>query len=289
MLKLKIAGVPEHFNFPWYYAIEKGLFKEKNIDLIWKDFGEGTGAMQEAINTEAIDLALVLTEGAIRDILKNPVKKIIQAYVNSPLLWGIHTSAKSSAKTMEELKNKKYAISRFGSGSHLMAFVDAENRGWKIKEEQFVIVKNLEGAKNALKNGKADIFFWEKYTTQPLIDAGFFKRIDICPTPWPCFVLEAHQNILEKYPEAIFNLQNIINQTTRVLKNDLSTPQKIAEKYQLKVSQVEEWFAQTEWTTNNEFQKKDLAITQNTLKKLNLIDNIEKNEFFCDIKFCKLF
>ena len=33
MLRLKIGGVPEHFNLPWKLSIEEGRFREKNIYL----------------------------------------------------------------------------------------------------------------------------------------------------------------------------------------------------------------------------------------------------------------
>jgi len=44
MTKIRIGGVPEHFNLPWHLAIEKGEFKKLDIDVSWTDFKGGTGA-----------------------------------------------------------------------------------------------------------------------------------------------------------------------------------------------------------------------------------------------------
>jgi ABC-type nitrate/sulfonate/bicarbonate transport system substrate-binding protein len=34
--KIKIAGVPEHFNIPWHIAIEDGTFKKHGVDVCQK-------------------------------------------------------------------------------------------------------------------------------------------------------------------------------------------------------------------------------------------------------------
>ena len=52
------------------------------------------------------------------------------------------------------MKGKRYAISRFGSGSHLMAIVDAVQRGWDPAEIKFVKIGNLKGARAAMEAGE---------------------------------------------------------------------------------------------------------------------------------------
>ena len=53
------------------------------------------------------------------------------------LRWGIHVAKDSPIQTLEDLKGKKYAISRPKSGSHLMAYVNADNLGHPISEDDF--------------------------------------------------------------------------------------------------------------------------------------------------------
>jgi sulfonate transport system substrate-binding protein len=43
--KLRVGGVPEHFNLPWHLAIERGLFTKNGVEVEWTDIPNGTGAM----------------------------------------------------------------------------------------------------------------------------------------------------------------------------------------------------------------------------------------------------
>jgi ABC-type nitrate/sulfonate/bicarbonate transport system substrate-binding protein len=71
------------------------------------------------------DIAVILTEGIVKDIVAGNPSKIVQVYVESPLIWGIHVAANSKYKTVSDLEDTKVAISRQGSGSQLMAYVNA--------------------------------------------------------------------------------------------------------------------------------------------------------------------
>src|SRR5690606_35416991 len=108
------------------------------------------------------DVAVILTEGIIKDIIAGNPSKIVQLYVESPLIWGIHVAADSQFKTLAELDGKKAAISRPGSGSQLMAYVNAANQKWQ-KKPDFEIVHTIDGAVEALTKGKADYFMWERF------------------------------------------------------------------------------------------------------------------------------
>ena len=98
MKTLTIGGVPEHFNLPWHLAIEEGKFAKKGIDLKWKEFPDGTGAMNKALRDGSIDIAIILTSGIIKDIIDGNPSKIVKVYVQSPLLWGVHLDVNSKFK-----------------------------------------------------------------------------------------------------------------------------------------------------------------------------------------------
>jgi len=118
MQTIKIGGVPEHFNLPWHLTIEEGAYKEKNIELLWNDFPGGTGAMCEALRNKDIDIAIILTEGIVKDIIDGNPSKIIQTYIQSPLIWGIHVGYNSDYHSIKDIEQTSAAISRYGSGSH---------------------------------------------------------------------------------------------------------------------------------------------------------------------------
>ena len=117
---IRIGGVPEHFNLPWHVGIESGDFASAGVTAEFVVYGGGTGAMMGAVANNEVDIAVVLTEGAIASICKGTSAKIVKTFVQSPLIWGIHVPAASDLKTIEDIRSRRYAISRFGSGSHLM-------------------------------------------------------------------------------------------------------------------------------------------------------------------------
>ena len=271
MTTIKIAGVPEHFNLPWHLAIESGDFEKENIDLQWTDVPEGTGKMCQMLRDGETDIAVILTEGIVKDIVAGNPSKIVQIYVESPLIWGIHVSANSNYKTLSDLENKKVAISRLGSGSQLMAYVNADNQGWKTDNLQFEIVNTIDGAVEALTNRTADYFMWERFMTKPLVDKGIFRRIADCPTPWPCFVIAVHEEVLEKNPAIISKILAIINQTTQEFKDIPSIDKTLALNYHQKVEDIQEWLSLTHWSQKS-LSAEMLNKVQNQLFQLKIID-----------------
>src|SRR5690606_14249166 len=85
------------------------------------------------------------------------------------------------------------AISRYGSGSQLMAIVHALHMNWDINSLEFVVVNTLEGTIEALTNNEADYFMWDRFMTQPIVDQNIFRRIGICPTSWPFCIIAARK------------------------------------------------------------------------------------------------
>ncbi len=271
MKTIKIAGVPEHFNLPWHLAIENGDFEKENIDLQWTDVPEGTGKMCQMLRESETDIAVILTEGIVKDIVAGNPSKIVQVYVKSPLIWGIHVAASSNYKTLADLENKKVAISRLGSGSQLMAYVNADNQGWETDNLEFEIVNTIDGAVEALTKGTADYFMWERFMTKPLVDKGIFRRIADCPTPWPCFVIAVREEVLEKNPVLISKILAIINQTTEDFKDIPSIDKTLASNYHQKTEDIQEWLSLTQWS-QKPLSTEMLNKVQNQLFQLKIID-----------------
>ena len=96
MKLINIGGVPEHFNLAWYLTLKNGEYKEEGINLRWKDYFGGTGAMNKGLREGEIDMAVILTEGIIKDIIEGNPSKIVQTFVQSPLIWGIHVAHNSA-------------------------------------------------------------------------------------------------------------------------------------------------------------------------------------------------
>jgi len=268
---VKIAGVPEHFNLPWHLCIENGEFDEVDIDLQWTDVPEGTGKMCQMLRDGETDIAVILTEGIVRDIAGGNESAIVQVYVQSPLIWGIHVDTKSEYQQLSDLENKKVAISRMGSGSHLMAIVNAENQNWNTQNLQFEIVNTIDGAVEALSTETADYFMWERFMTKPLVDNGTFRRIADCPTPWPCFVIAVRNEFLKNNKHIVDQILEIINNTTIEFKDIPSIDRTLASKYNQKPEDIREWLKLTRWS-QKKLDKPTFDKVQNQLFELNLID-----------------
>jgi len=271
MKKVNIGGVPEHFNLAWYLTLKNGEYKTENINLRWQDYYGGTGAMCKGLRDGDIDIAVILTEGIIKDIIAGNPSKIVQTFVKTPLIWGIHVAGDSKFNDVDDVKGTRAAISRYGSGSHLMAYINAKNNGWDLEKDlNFEVIKNLNGAIEGLTNGDADYFMWEKFTTKPLVDDGTFRRIDNCPSPWPCFVIAVREEFIENNEDDLKTILKIINETTSDFKSIPSIDKTIANRYEQKLEDVQEWLSLTEWS-QEVIDKATIKRVQDQLFELNII------------------
>ena len=287
MTGLKIGGVPEHFNLPWRLSIEERLFNSIGLELHWSDMTGGTGQMIKGLQTGSIDIAVLLTEGITKSILEGLDAKIVNIYVQSPLRWGVHVPVDSDFNSLSDLENGTFAISRFGSGSHLMALVHAKQAGWDASKLKFNVVGDVYGGLWALENREADGFLWEKFTTKPFVDQGKCRCIGEVVTPWPCFVIAVRNEILEKYSEVINEMSKIVGNRAFQLKNDAQAIQTFSWRYHLEPEDVKLWLSETIWNYNMNFSEDSFDNTIAMLNQLNLIEakslNDWKNVLF-DIK-----
>lgn len=272
MTNLRIGGVPEHFNYPWYLTLKNKEYTKHNINLRWTDFPGGTGQMCSALRNDEVDIAIILTEGIIKDIGEGNPSKIVQTFVKSPLIWGIHVAHNSSYTKVEELENATIAISRYGSGSHLMAIVNAYNLGWDISKLKFKVVGDLQGGIDALTNGVADYFMWEHFTTKPLVDNQTFKRLGDCPTPWSCFVIAVREEILKKYPQEIKDILETINTKTSDFKQIQGIDTVLSKRYEQQLTDIQQWLSLTEWESKNPISKEFIENVQNKLMDFGVIE-----------------
>lgn len=273
MNKIKVGGVPEHFNLPILLAKEAGFFQRAGIDLEWVDYPGGTGAMTKALRDNECDICILLTEGIIKDIINGNPSRIISGYVKSPLIWGIHThnDGKESLKKSEIFK-QKIAISRFGSGSHLMPLLHALLEGESIKENQFVVVDNINGGLKSLKSKESAIFYWEKYTTKPYVLKGDISRIGEFNSPWPCFMIAATDLIIKKHPDLLDIFLRIIHLSCEAFMKNPDAPQMISDRYSIEIKDAQYWFHSTEWSVNSWVSDKILTSVLFALKEAHIVE-----------------
>ncbi|KXT14090.1 hypothetical protein AC579_791 [Pseudocercospora musae] len=176
-------------------------------------FPTGTGALASCLKAPrneagSIDVAIGLTEGFVADLGKTiasnarPNYGLIGTYVDSPLCWAIVTGAqRSEINDVSDLKGKRVGVSRIGSGSYVMSFVLADQRGWlEQSKEPFEVVPTGDFAalrKSVGPDASSEFFMWEHFTTKHFWDNGELKRIGEIYTPWPSWMITArtHENL----------------------------------------------------------------------------------------------
>jgi ABC-type nitrate/sulfonate/bicarbonate transport system substrate-binding protein len=272
---LTVGGVPEHFNLPWHNAIGEGLFEAAGVSVQWREYPGGTGAMIRDLRSSDLDVAVLLTEGIVADICKGNPSQIIAPYVVSPLIWGIHVPASSTFQEVETLQGKRFAISRYGSGSHLMAYVHARQRGWDPEALELVLVGDLTGARNAFRESEADAFMWEKTMTQPLVDNGEFRRVGECPTPWPSFVIAARQEVIDLHADSLRRMLDVISESSQEFKNSPAAVSLVSERFGIKPEDVSAWLSHTQWATRSGDALTD-SVLQHVLQTLLDIQVIDE-------------
>ena len=278
MKRFKIGGVPEHFNLPWRLSIEEGRLNHLDVDMHWSDMTGGTGQMIKGLQAGTIDIAVLLTEGITKAILEGLDAKILTVYVKSPLRWGIHVPFKSDLQNPDDIRNKNFAISREGSGSHLMAYVNAYQKGWNTNDLEFNIVGDVYGGLWALENNQSQVFLWEKYTTHPFVVQEKCRCIGEVVTPWPCFVVAVRNEVLDKHKDVLKEVLKIVGSTAKEIK-DMNNASEISWRYALELDQAESWLSETDWNYDGKNTTESYELVVDYLSKLNLITEEQKENW----------
>jgi hypothetical protein len=207
---LRIGYVPEHYLLPLHLSTFP--FPIEPIP-----FPSGTGHMITSLRSDSIDLAIGLTEGWVAGLLtaqgqKEKGYKIVGRWVQNPLRWAIVTGRnRTEINTVADLHNhRRVGVSRLGSGSHIMAFVLAQQEGWTSPSPQsstpldFVplgpladLISGVTGQGEA--DPTADFFMWEHFTTKPHFHAedSPLKKIGEIYTPWPSWHIAASEKAFQ--------------------------------------------------------------------------------------------
>lgn len=191
----------------------------------------------------------------------------------------MHTSSENKAEHSVEYQKFPFAISRYKSGSHIMAYVHAKNHNWPLENNTFNVVGGLDGALQALKEDPKQLFLWEKFTTKPFVDNGELRLLEECPTPWPSFVIAVRDEYLSEHYDTVQKVLEIVKANTNSLMSSAETPHIIAERYHLKFEDTVQWFNQLEWAPQSLPNAKEIQNVVNSLLDIGLLaKKYSKNE-----------
>lgn len=267
-----IGGVPEHFNIPIRKAIDEGIFSLQNIELNWKDYKGGTGDLVKALDEKQIDIGILLTEGAIKAAAEKKQFKIVQVYVNTPLYWGIHCGIQAKWNSIDEIENPSFCISRYGSGSHLMAYLLCKQRNWDTKAIEFIEVGNFSGALMEFNKNPHRLFLWERFMTKPYVDSQTLKKLGEIPTPWASFSIVVRNDVLDEYKDTLLTILQIIsNYTYKFKQHTLESIDYISNYFDFSIQDMKEWIISTDWNYVIDKPQYKMGKALEFLKTMNLI------------------
>jgi ABC-type nitrate/sulfonate/bicarbonate transport system substrate-binding protein len=251
---IKIGGVPEHFNLPWTQAFSENKTKDLGVEISWNFFPGGTGAMTQALKNGSLDVAILLTEGYLAAVQNSLDARIIQCYIESPLQWGIYSNKKS---TVHFDSKTKIAISRKGSGSHLMPMIHAQQMGYRLQDDQFEVIHHLDDGIAALSKD-CDYFYWEKWMTLPFVQKGLVNKVGEFSAPWSGFLVVARQSCIDQFGEELQQIIAIIQHQVRTFTTDPESPKNIERKFHLDIEEARKWIAEQRWNYSHDISQQGL-------------------------------
>ena len=265
---LRIGGVPEHFNYPIWNAIEQKMF-EKITPPRFVTQHCGTGAMIANLKNKKLDVIIALTEGIVADIAKNSSDvRMLGTYVSSPLCWAISTGSKNDkVKCVDDLKGATWAVSRMGSGSHLMATVLCSQKGWTLgKDMKFKVVGKFKDLRDSVNSGETDAFMWETFTTKPFHDSGEIKRVGDITTPWGCFMIATRTDVVKERKDELMELVNGLNRSAKLFHSKPDEmPPLISKRFGLKLEDAQAWYKGVNIAATHQIQPDEIKKARDAL------------------------
>ena len=202
--------------------------------------------MIENLKNKKLDVIIALTEGIVADIAKNRSDIcIVGTYVDSPLCWAISAGSKNDKiKCVDDLRGATWAVSRMGSGSHLMATVLCSQKGWTLgKDMKFKVVGKFKDLRDSVNKGETDAFMWETFTTKPFHDSGEVKRVGEITTPWPCFIIATRKDVVKERADELIELINGLNRSAKEFNSKPDEmPSLISKQFGLKLKDAKAWY-----------------------------------------------
>lgn len=282
---LRIGYVPEHYLLPLHFAQPKFPFP---VELI--PFPSGTGHMITSLRSDAIDLAIGLTEGWVAGLSTAEGQKargyrIVGSWVQNPLRWAVVTGRnRDNIRSIGDLQaHGRVGVSRMGSGSHIMAFVLARQEGWfadtTAPEPKKSLVLVPLGPFADLRNGVtgkdgeaplADFFMWEHFTTKPYFDGDDtpLKKIGEIYTPWPSWHIAASSSSFPN-PEKDDRLAQVFETLDKGIEQFNVTPEEAVRLLgtgELGCHYTED--DAREWLKAVKFAKKTKGVDQNVMESV---------------------
>jgi hypothetical protein len=156
-----------------------------------------------------------------------------------------------------------------------MGIAHARSLGWPVDSPQWVTVGTMSGAVEAFAEDRADVFFWERVMTQPLVDAGRFRRVGIFAAPWPAFVLCINHSVAAADRARIEQVFDQVLEAAAKFKADLAgSSARIEQAFDIARDDAALWLTRTQWANEIRMDKSMLREVAEVLIEAGVIESI---------------
>ncbi|TBL71092.1 ABC transporter substrate-binding protein [Paenibacillus thalictri] len=165
---------------PLFIGIEKGFFKEENIDAKAKWF-DAAQPIAVATAGGSVDVGATGITASLYNMVAGGQKLLIVAdkgreqkgYSSTALL--VHKD--SPIKAIEELKGKKVGITQTGSTYHYMIGRMLEKHGLTLKDIELVPLNSISGLMESLKSKQVDAVMLNEPNITAVVKEGYGKVV----------------------------------------------------------------------------------------------------------------
>ncbi|SFM22541.1 NitT/TauT family transport system substrate-binding protein [Paenibacillus sp. 1_12] len=165
---------------PLFIGIEKGFFKDLNIDAKAKWF-DAAQPIAVATAGGSVDVGATGITASLYNMVAGGQKLLIVAdkgreqkgYSSTALL----VPKDSSVKSIEELKGKKIGITQTGSTYHYMVGRLLEKHGLTLKDIELVPLNSIKGLMESLKSKQVDAVMLNEPNITAVVKEGYGKVV----------------------------------------------------------------------------------------------------------------
>ncbi|MDF2962438.1 MAG: NMT1-like family protein [Paenibacillus sp.] len=165
---------------PLFIGIEKGFFKEENIEAKAKWF-EAAQPIAVATAGGSVDVGATGITASLYNMVAGGQKLVIVAdkgreqkgYSSTALM----VPKDSAIKAIPELKGKKIGITQTGSTYHYMAGRLLEKHGLTLKDVELVPLNSIKGLMESLKSKQVDAVMLNEPNITAVVKEGYGKVV----------------------------------------------------------------------------------------------------------------
>lgn len=165
---------------PLFIAVEKGFFKEENIDASLKWF-DAAQPIAVATASGSVDIGATGITASLYNMIAGGQKLTIVAdkgreekgYSSSALL----VSSDSPIASIADLKGKKVGITQTGSTYHYMIGRMLENHGLTLEDIELTPLNSIKGLMDSLKSKQVDAVLLNEPNISAVLKDGYGKVV----------------------------------------------------------------------------------------------------------------